>query len=304
MGLKKGIDYFQQALERDPEYALAYAGLADCYSTLGSWENGRMPPNEAMPKACAAASRALELDETLAEAQATLAYTKLHYDWDFAGAERGFARALELNENYVHAVHWLSHYYMARGLVKESLIISRRALELDPLDIIMNAHMIWHYWLSREPEQALIHAEKTRELDLSNLWPSFFAGLAYEQNGMYAEAVAEFQKSLELSEEAGFVKAALAHALGLSGETSRARSHLLELESLRGKKYVPAYDMSIACLGLDEREQSFAWLQKAVEERSGWLAYVAVEPRLDELRTEPEFAELIKKIGQSGLGQH
>jgi TolB-like protein len=301
-GLKKGIDYFQQALEKDPSYALAYAGLADSYSTLGSWENGGMPPNEAMPKACRAAARALELDDTLAEAEATLAYAKLHYDWDFKGAERGFTRALELNENYLHAVHWLSHYYMAEGRVQESLSVSRRALELDPLDLIVNAHMVWHHWLAREPEQALIQAEKTRELDARNLWPNFFAGLAYEQKGMYAEAAAEFQQALELSEDASFVRAALGHALGLGGKSQDARRNLKELERLKTKKYVPAYDMAIACLGLKEKERAFTWLQKAMEERSGWLAYLNVEPRLDELRSEPEFAELWKQVAQSNSG--
>jgi TolB-like protein/Flp pilus assembly protein TadD len=298
VGLKKGIEYFRQALEQDPSYALAYAGLADSYSTLGSWENGGMPPREAMPKACAAASRALELDPALAEAEATLAYAKLHYDWDWREAERGFTRALELNENYVHAVHWLSHYYMARGRLKDSLNISLRALELDPLDLIINAHLVWHYWLAREPEHALQHAEKTRELDARNIWPSFFAGLAYEQQGLYDEAVKELQKAQELSADVTFVKAALAHALGLSGSRRDARRSLQELESLKTKKYVPAYDMAIAHLGLGDKGRALDWLDKALEERSGWLAYLAVEPRLDELRGETKFSEIVKRVSE------
>jgi len=191
---------------------------------------------------------------------------------------------------------------MAEGRVQESLSVSRRALELDPLDLIINAHMVWHHWLAREPEQALIQAEKTRELDARNLWPNFFAGLAYEQKGMYAEAAAEFQQALELSEDASFVRAALGHALGLGGKSQDARRNLKELERLKTKKYVPAYDMAIACLGLKEKERAFTWLQKAMEERSGWLAYLNVEPRLDELRSEPEFAELWKQVAQSNSG--
>lgn len=132
--------------------------------------------------------------------------------------------------------------------------------------------------------------------DARNIWPDFFAGLAYEERGMYAEAVAEFRRALELSEDAAFVKAALAHALGCNGKRSEARRNLSELEGLKERKYVPAYDMAIAHLGLGEKERAMEWLLKAYEERSGWLAYLRVEPRLDALRPEPEFVELMKRV--------
>ncbi len=293
-GLTKGIEYFERALHLDPQYALAYAGLADSYGTLGSWENGGLPPAEAMPRARASALRALEIDGRLAEAHATLGYAQMHYDWNMSAAAGSFERAFELNADYVHANHWYSHYCMARGRVDESLAFSRRCLELDPLDLIINAHMAWHYWLARQPDEALMQTEKTRELDPNVLWPGFFAGLAYEQKGMFDEAVAEFQKAQAISGEVTFLKAALGHVLGLSGEKKQARLLLGELAAMQQRKYVPAYDFAMIHLGLGETESALDWLGKARAERSGWLAYLEVEPRLDALRSEAEFAELIK----------
>jgi TolB-like protein len=293
-GLKKGIEYFEQALRLDPHYALAYSGLADSYSTLGSWENGGLPPVEAMPRAKSAALKALEINDKLAEAHTTLAYAQMHYDWNLRAAAANFERAFQLNADYVHANHWYSHYCMAQGRVDESLAFSRRSLELAPLNLIINVHMAWHHWLAREPDEALLQSEKTRELDQNALWPGFFAGLAYEQKGMYEESIAEFQKAQALSGEVTFLKAALGHVLGLSGEKKQARRLLVELAAMQKSKYVPAYDFAMIHLGLEENERALEWLRKALAERSGWLAYLKVEPRLDNLRSAPEFVNLIQ----------
>jgi tetratricopeptide (TPR) repeat protein len=247
-----------------------------------------------MPKARASALKALEIDNTLAEAHATLAYTQMHYDLNMGEAEASFKRSFESNERYVHANHWYSHYCMARGRVEDSLAFSKRALELDPLDLIINVHMSWHYWLAREPDKALLQSEKTRELEQSGFWPGFFAGLALEQKGLYEEAIGEFQKAEALATETTFLKAALGHSLARAGEVKQARRLLRELEAMRKRKYVPAYDFAIIHAGLEESDQALEWLGKACTERSGWLAYVKVEPRLDRLRSEPEFAGLIK----------
>ncbi|HLM03007.1 MAG TPA: winged helix-turn-helix domain-containing protein [Pyrinomonadaceae bacterium] len=295
-GLFKGIEYFEQALEKDASFALAYAGLADSYSTLGSWENGALPPAVAMPKACAAAQKGLAIDGTLAEAHTTLAYTKLHYDWDFAAAEAGFRRALELNGNYVHAHHWLSHYYIATGQIEKSLQASLRALELDPLDLIINSHLSWHYWMARQPDEALRQAEKTRELDARFIWSDFFAGLALEEKGFYKQAAAEFKNALDVSPEFALAQASLAHALGCHGEPAEAGKIVESLEKHRSKKYVPAYDIAIAYLGIGNRDAALSWLAEAVNERSGWAAYFAVEPRLDALRRSPQFDALIERV--------
>jgi DNA-binding winged helix-turn-helix (wHTH) protein/Tfp pilus assembly protein PilF len=295
-GLFKGIEYFEQALGEDENFALAYAGLADSYSTLGSWENGSLPPNLAMPKACAAALNALALDDTLAEAHTTLAYTKFHYDWKFSEAEAEIRHALELNPNYVHAHHWLSHIHMARGETHSSFEASLQALELDPLDLIINAHLVWHHWLAREPEKALRQAEKTRELDPTSIWSSYFAGLALEQEGAYEEAAYEFRRALALSPEVSLVKAALGHSLGMLGEKREARAILAELENLRSQKFVPAYDIAVVRLGLGEKAAALDWLVEAEREHSGWLAYLAVESRLDSLREMPEFKMLLARV--------
>jgi serine/threonine-protein kinase len=296
-GLAKGVEYFEQALEKDPGFALAYAGLADSYSTLGSWENGSVPPRVAMPKACAAAERALAIDGGLADAHATLAYAKLHYDCDFEGAAAGFRRALNLNANYAHAWHWLSHLYMAQGDAAKSLEASLRALELEPLDLILNVHLSWHHWLAREPDLALQQAERTRELDPHVIWSSFFAGLALEEKGLFEQAAEEFRLAVKIAPDFPLPRAALAHALGLHGDVAKAREIADALENRRLDGNVPAYDLAIARLGLTERDAALDWLGRAVEERSGWAAYFAVEPRLIPLRGEPSFQNLLARLG-------
>ncbi len=296
-GLFKGVEYFEQALGKDENFALAYAGLADSYSTLGSWENGGLPPNVAMPKARAAAMKALEIDSSLAEAHTTLAYAKLHYDWNFSEAEAGVKHALALDRNYVHAHHWLSHIYMTQGDAERSLESSLRAYELDPLDLIINVHLAWHHWLARQPDEAITLAEKTRELDPNVIWASYFAGLALEQKGLYEEAAKEFRLAHELSPQVTLVRAALGNALAHCGDIKEARKILVELERERSARFVPAYDIAMVRLGLGEKTAALDWLNEAANERSGWLAYLKVEPRLDALRAMPEFGNLLARVG-------
>jgi serine/threonine-protein kinase len=298
-GLFKSIEYFDAALARDPEFALAHAGLADSYSTLSSWESGVLPPAVGMPKARAASLRALEIDDSLAEAHTTLAYTKLHYDWKFAEAEAGIKHALYINKNYVHAHHWLSHVYMAQGDAEKSLAESLIAYELDPLDLIINVHLAWHHWLARQPEETIAMAEKTRELDANVIWSSFFAGLAFQQKGLHDDAAREFGRAREISSGVTLVNAALGNALALAGGAPEARKILIELEKQRAQKFVPAYDIALVRLGLGETAAALDWLNKAADEHSGWMAYLKVEPRLDALRPLPEFDELLKRVGVS-----
>lgn len=295
-GLARGVEYFEQALKKDENFALAYAGLADSYSILGSWESGELPPSTAMPKACAAAMKALEIDPSLAEAHTTLAYTKLHYDWNFKEAEKDVKHALSIHNNYVHAHHWLSHIYMAQGDAENSLAASLRAYELDPLDLIINVHLSWHYWLARQPDESIMLAERTRELDPNVMWSSYFAGLALQVKGLHEEAVAEFRRARALSPQVTLAHAALGNALGYSGETEEARIILLELEKQRSSRFVPAYDIALVRLGLGEKTAALDWLNEAAREHSSWIAYLKVEPRLDALRTMPEFGELLDRV--------
>jgi tetratricopeptide (TPR) repeat protein len=191
----------------------------------------------------------------------------------------------------------MSHIYMARGETEKSLEESLRAYELDPLDLIINVHLAWHHWLARQPDETMAAAEKTRELDASAIWSSFFAGLALEQKGLYEESAREFRRALQISPDVTLVKAALAGALGLAGEQSEARKILVELEKERAQRFIPAYDIAIVRLGLGETAAALDWLGEAANEHSGWMAYLRMEPRLDALRALPEFGELLKRVG-------
>jgi TolB-like protein/DNA-binding XRE family transcriptional regulator len=182
-GIAKAIEYFERAIENEPAFARAHAGLADYYATLGSWENGTLPPIDAMEKARAAATKALELDTRLAEAQTTLAYRTTHHEWDCATAESQFQRAFELNPNYAVCHHWYSHYLMAVGRTEESLAESRRCLELDPLDLVINVHMAWHYLFAHQYEQAIEQCWKTSDLHPNSFWPAWFFWLGLPAAG-------------------------------------------------------------------------------------------------------------------------
>lgn len=295
-GITKAIEHFQLAIDKNPSSALARAGLADCYVTLGSWENGTLPPVEAMAKAKTAASRALELDGRLAEAHATLAYRTTHYDWDWTTAEAQYKRALELNPNYAVSHHWYSHYLTAMGRTEESLVASKRCLELDPLDLVINIHMAWHHQFARQYEEAVEQCWKTNELHPNSFWPPYFFGMAYQQQGKIAAAAVEYQKAIQMSGNVTFTTAGLGHLYASSGRSAEARVIFDELLARAQNTYVPAYDLALVCVGLGATDQAFEWLDKAYEERCGWLTYLNVEPRMDTLRCDSRFNDLLRRL--------
>jgi TolB-like protein/Tfp pilus assembly protein PilF len=295
-GIAKAIEYFERAIAKDSNSALAHAGLADCYATLGSWENGTLPPLQAMAKAKSAATKALELNGRLAEAHATLAYRTTHHDWDWATAEAQYRRAIELNPNYAVSHHWHSHYLMAVGRTEESLAASKRCLELDPLDLVINMHMAWHHHFARQYEEAVEQCWKTNELHPNSFWLPYFFALAYQQQGRIAEAATEFQKAIEMSGNVTFTAAGLGHLYGLAGESAKARGIFEDLYARSQRTYVPAYDLALVCVGLGWTDQAFEWLDKAHEEHSGWLTYLKVEPRLDTLRADARFGMMLQRI--------
>jgi len=295
-GIGKAIEYFEQAIDKEPNYARARAGLADCYVTLGSWENGTMRPIEAMAKAKEAASKALELDERLAEAHTTLAYRTTHHDWDWATAEAQFQRVFELNPNYAVCHHWYSHYLTAVGRTEESLTASKRCLELDPLDLVINIHMAWHYQFARQYAQAIEQCWKTSELHPNSFWPAYFFGLAYEQQGHVDRAVEEFRTSVRMSGDVTFATAALGHLYGIAGKADEARTVYEELKVRAQRAYVPAYDIALVCIGLGWNDQALEYLVRAHEERSGWMTYLNVDPRLDPLRRDTRFVDLLRRV--------
>ncbi len=295
-GIGKAIEYFERAINKDPNYAHARAGLADCYVTLGSWENGTMPPIEAMAKAKEAAGKALELDERLAEAHTTLAYRTTHHDWDWARAEAQFQHAFELNPNYTVCHHWYSHYLTAVGRTEESLKASKRCLELDPLDLVVNVHMAWHYHFARQYEQAVEQCWKTSELHPNSFWPAYFFGLAYEQQGQVDRAVEEFRNSVTMSGNVTFATAALGHLYGIAGKADEARVVYEELKARAERAYVPAYDIALVCTGMGWNDQALEYLARAHQERSGWMTYLKVDPRLDPLRRDARFVDLLRRV--------
>jgi tetratricopeptide (TPR) repeat protein len=177
-----------------------------------------------------------------------------------------------------------------------SLLSSLRASELDPLDPIINVHLGWHYWLARQPDQAIEQCRKTVELDPNSFWPSFFAGLAYEQKGIFDEAIREFQNARTLSQGFTYTIAGLGHTYAVAGEIKQAEAVLDELKNSSKQKHVPAYDLAVTYAGLGERDDAFAWLEKAYQEHSGWLAYLKVEPRLDSFRSDPRFGDLMQRV--------
>jgi adenylate cyclase len=294
---KRAIDYFEQALAKDPNDAMAYAGLADSYSSL-VFPLGAVAPREVMPKAKEAALRALAIDNALGEAHASLAYITFFYDWDWAAAEREFKRALELNPNNADTHHWYSHFLMGQGRIGESLAHSRRALELSPFDMLFNVHLGWHNLYAREYDQALEHIEKAIEMDQNFAQAYPWLGLILEQQGKYAEAIAAFQKAINLFPGGSSVaKAELAHAYAVSGNREAAQKIIVELQELSKNRYVSSFQIAAIYAGLGEKDEVFAWLEKAFAERSDGLVNLNAEQRFDNLRSDPRFTDLVRRVG-------
>ncbi|MDQ3010508.1 MAG: protein kinase, partial [Acidobacteriota bacterium] len=295
-GINKSLAYFQRAIEKDSRYGPAYAGLAEYYAALAyASATSTIPPKEAFLKAKAAALRAVELDDTLAEAHTSLGMIATLHEWDWHGAEREFKRAIALNPNYVPAHHWYSHYLIYLGRFAESLAESQRALALDPLDVAMNFHLGFHYYNARQYEQASAQLQKTLEMNRNFGEAHAILGLVYEQEGRYTEAIAELQKNRELggSDQRG----SLGHVYALAGQRGEAQKLLDELqEEAKHKNVSPCYIARIY-EGLGEKDQAFAWLEKAYAERDSNIIQLKVDPEFDRLHADARFADLLRRIG-------
>ena len=293
--LKKSIDYFNQAIEKDPKYALAYAGLADAWAVLPLFGGGA--PKECNPKAEAAAKRAIQLDETLAEPHASLGLLLAIYYFDFSSSIREFERAIELNPNYATAHHWIGNLPLTFiGQFDRGIAELKRALELDPLSMVTNANLGQTYCYSRQYEDAIAQLRRTIEMDPGFYYAHYQLGEALELTGNLDAAIAEYQKARELNDDP-FVEALLAQALAKSGKADEARSLLDQLEQASQHRYVPAYGIGLIHLGLGEKEQALRSFEKSYEDRDGTeIGYVKVNPLLDSLRGDPHFEALVEKV--------
>jgi len=299
--LGKAIQYFQAATEKDPHYALAYAGLADCYGILGAAIVGTIPTSEVAPKAEAAAIKAVELDPTLAETQTALATVQFNYDWNWPAAEAGFRRAIQLNPSYATAHQRYSLYLIAMGRTDESLAEMNRARSLDPLSLSMNLSLGWRLYMARRYDEAIPQLLDTLEMDPTYLLAHIILGQAYEQKGLYAKAIVEFQKAASLSPDSPPAVAALAHAYAISGRRPEALKLLAELKAQSPHRYVSPYYLALVYTGLGDRSQALASLQAAYNDRSNNMIFLAVAPEFDSLRQEPQFQSLLHTIGLGAI---
>lgn len=291
---RKSIEYFQQSIDLDPNYALAYAGIADSYIILGVYSS--LPPAEAFTKAKAMAQRALQLDESLAEAHAALAYVQFRYEWDWSGAEAEYRRAIELNPKYATAHQWAALNLAAVGRLDEAISEIRQAEELDPLSPIINSNMEWVLYLTRRNDDAIAHCQKTLAIDTSFFATHKYLGLAYVQKGMYQQGIAEYLKAKDLSPDDHHILALIGHAYALSGKRDKARKTLAELEEMAKQKYIQPWSIAMIYTGLGEKDQAIAWLEKAYEDRSSYMVYLKVEPMLDNLRSDSRFDDLLRRM--------
>ena len=293
-GVKKGIEYFQRAVEKDPGYPLPYVGLADSYNILGFYAYA--DPREAFPRAKAAALKALEIDGTLTEAHASLAYGRLYYEWDWLGAEREFEAVIERNPTYSTVRHYYGNYLAVMGRFAEAAAQFETACELDPLSLIINTAVGWTLYFSRQYEQAVESLQKTLEIDAHFVLARAMLGQSYLQLGRFPEAIAEFQAASELSGASPHYHAMLGHAFAATGNSSEAHKILNQLKEKSARSYLSSYCIAEIYLGLGDEDQVFEWLEKAYEERARQLVMLKVEPEVDRLRSDSRFKNLLQRM--------
>ena len=294
--LLKSIDYFKQAVEKDQKYALAYAGLADAYVLLPPY--GAASPSESFPQAEAAARKALELDDTLAEAHTSLGQVLLFYDLDFAGSTMEFERALSLDPNYATAHHWYGGGgpLLALGQFDRAIKEGKRAVELDPLSLINNADLGWLYFNARRYNEAEAQARKTLEMDSHFYLAHYYLGEVLQLKGQLTEAIAEYKKAAELDDDP-FVLGLLAQAYAKLGQRDEALKMLGQLQELATRRYVTGYSFALVHIALGEKDKAIDWLERAYRDRAGPdIALIKVDPFLDPLRGHPRFEALVQKI--------
>jgi tetratricopeptide (TPR) repeat protein len=289
--LVKGIGCFEQALQHNPNCALAYSGMADCYAELGFY--GTVPAVAAMKKARTAALKALQLDEGLGAAHASLAEVLTYYEWDLAAAEKEYQRAITLSPDYATAYHWYADYLSIVGRLDEAIANGQRAVELDPVSPAINVWLGMKYYLAGRYDEALEQYKRTLEMHPTSVLAYWASGLANEQQQNYTAAIAEKQKALALSRESTWISAGLGYSYAVSGRQKEAGVILDHLKALPQQRSILSYEIATIYAAMRDENEAVRWLVRACESRSVWVPYVVVEPRLRCLRSDPTFKKLV-----------
>lgn len=295
--IRLAVAHFEQALAIDPGYARAAAGLADCYAVYSIYQ--LETPRQSGPRARAAATRALQLDDTMAEPHAALGFVKTHYDWDWKGAEHDFQRSIALDSQYANGHFWHAVYLSAVGRTEESVAALGRAQLLDPLSLVIRAGVGGEpgLYAARRYDEAIAQIKTALELDPGFAVGRLWLGLPYEQKGMYREAIAEMEQAVKLSAESPLMLGPLGHAYAAAGERSKAVQVLERLESMAARRYVSPFDRALVHVGLADTARAFEWLEKAFVDRSYRMHWLKVDPRFDRLRTDARFSSLLRRMG-------
>jgi TolB-like protein/Flp pilus assembly protein TadD len=296
-GIQKAIQCFQESITHAPGYAPAHAGIADCYSVLTMAHLGVMPPTEGMPRAIAAAEKALQLDPELSEAYASLGNARLWYEYDWPAAESCFKRALELNPVYASALQWHSSYLQTVDRIDESLAELGRALEVDPFSLVIRSAVAASLYLERRYQQVIEESQRIVELDPTFVTVYFNLGRAYTQMKRHREAIAELKKARDLSGESPAMTMQLGYAYAVAGKAAEAKKMLAALARLARKRYVPSFYWVAIHTGLGDIQKALQYLKKARDERCDYLVYLPKEPAADPIRDTPEFVRLVPRPG-------
>ena len=292
--LQSAAMYFQQAIDKDPGYGPAWAGLADCYSLYGFF--GVSSPTVAGPKANDAALTALRIDDTLTEAHTALGWIRLTYNWDWSGAEREHGRAIALSPRDGLPLARYANYLAAIGRVDDAIEGVTRALAMEPLSLIVSAQVGRMFYYARQYDQALKESGKSLELDPNFAQTHLYLGWVYEQQGKYEEAIGELQKGLDLSRGESEMAGTLGHAYAVSGKRGEAEELLATLKDRSRQQYVAPFDFALIYVGLGDINSTFEWLERAYADHSTWLTWIKVDPRFDNVRSDPRFRDLLRRM--------
>jgi len=294
-GIRRGLQYFQQALERDPNYARAYAGVADCYNLLGFY--AYLPPSDAFPAARAAALKALEIDETLDEAHTSLGFVRLYYDWDARGAAAEYQRALQLNPNSPQAHHWYSSALAALGRFDDCIEHARRAVEIDPLSVYESVALGWQLIGARRYAEARERLRRAIELDPDFPIALWLLGEANAYDSRVAESLSHFERAVELSGRTAWFLPSLGWAYGLNGDENRAQEIITEVVERSKREYVSPFGYALIRLGLGEKDAALDLLEQSFEARDPNMMSIHYYPTWDDLRSDPQFIDLVDRVG-------